>query len=263
MTEPVINLQISDGIATIFLNRPDMHNALNAEMIDTLLNILSDLEVNKSVRTVVLTTKGSNFCAGADLNLMKEISDEQNYSFFSLQLAELMSTLDNLSKPTLAFVRGAVYGGGIGLVACCDIALASQNTHFCFSEVRLGLIPSVISPYVIKAIGARAARRYLLTAEKLSAKQACSIGLIHEVLVESELQSRASEISQNLILGGPSALARTKLLIKDVSQSKLDWTLIDDSITWLNETRKTVEAKEGINAFFDKRAANWVNIKKD
>jgi methylglutaconyl-CoA hydratase len=211
MAEPMIQLIVSNGVATVTLNRPDVHNALNADLTNQLLDTFLRLDRNQSVRVVVLTANGDSFCAGADLNWMKTVSTNQqtNDNLVGLQLATLMHTLYHMTKPTIVLVNGAVYGGGIGLVACCDIALVSWNTHFCFSEVRLGLIPAVISPYIVNAIGARAARRYLLTAEHISAQRAFDMGLVHDVLEDNQLQHYAIELCQKLIAAGPCSLART------------------------------------------------------
>ncbi len=264
MAEPAIKRIVGNGIATITLNRPDVHNAFNSAMINRLLDTLCDLDSNQSVRVVVLTANGDSFCAGADVNWIQSMSVEaqKNNNTVELQLATLMYTLYHLSKPTIVLVNGAVYGGGIGLVACCDIALASENAQFCFSEVRLGLIPAVISPYVINAIGIRAARRYLLTAEIISAQQAFNIGLAHEVLPNDQLQTYSSQLCQQLISAGPGALARTKQLINDITYTQLDDSIKTKTATWLAEARDTAEAKEGISAFLEKRPAKWDNTNK-
>ncbi len=262
MNEQAIDHQIVNGVANIILNRPGAHNALNADMLHALLNVLSDLTRNESVRVIILSGNGENFCPGADLNWMKETTKDQSDSAISQQLATLMYRLNSVSKPTIAVVKGAVYGGGIGLVACCDIVLAAKDTHFCFSEVRLGLIPAVISPYVIRLIGTRAARRYLLTSELIRAEQALAIGLVNEVLDENELQTFTSNLTKKLIRAGPKALSLTKKLITNVSQTQLDKSLIENTVAWLDEIRATDEAIEGVNAFFEKREANWVCHKK-
>ena len=264
MAQPVTKL-IVDGVATITLNQPDAHNVLNEAMTKMLLDTLCELDSNQSVRVVVLTANGDSFCAGVDLKWMTAppTGQQQNNNLVGQQLATLMSTLYHLSKPTIVLINGAVYGGGIGLVACCDIALASRNAHFCFSEVRLGLIPAVISPYIVNAIGARAARRYLLTAEHISAKRAFDIGLVHEVLTDDQLQSYVSKLCQHLIAAGPRALARTKQLINDIAHSQLDTNLKKKTATWLAEVGDSAEAREGISAFLEKRPAKWVNSNRE
>ena len=265
MSESVTQLVISDGVATVTLNRPQQYNVLNAEMTRCLLETLHAINGDQSVRLVVLTANGTHFCAGADLKWMAATPTHQQpaCSSIGLQLAELMHTLYHLRKPTIVVVNGLVYGGGIGLVACCDIALASRGARFCFSEVRLGLIPAVISPYIVNAIGARAARRYLLTAERFSAQRAFDMGLIHEVLADNQLQRYTIKLSQNLIAAGPCALARTKQLLDDVVYRQLDDAIKVDTATWLTQTCDTPESREGISAFLEKRSPDWVNTHRN
>jgi methylglutaconyl-CoA hydratase len=173
-------------------------------------------------------------------------------------LAELMKTLANLSKPTIALVQGAAIGGGVGLVACCDIALASEQASFCLSEVRLGLIPAVISPYVAAAIGSRATRRYFITAERFSAAEACLLGLVHEMLPAEELNARAEELSALLLKNGPQAMASVKALVAEVALSFLDDDLIADTAERIAEIRASAEGREGLSAYLEKREPNWV-----
>jgi len=261
MSEQPCLLQINlDGIATLSLNRPDVHNALDETTVDLLIKCLHELEENTLVRAIVLTSTGKNFCSGADLKWMLR-SDEhmaEGEDSVAQKLAELMQVLHSHFKPTIALVTGATYGGGAGLVACCDIALASRDAHFCFSEVRLGLIPSVISPYVIRAIGERLARRYFLTAEHFDAQEAYRIGLVHEVVEESNFQHCLNKITEALIAGGPCALTRTKELVDVISTAALDDSLIRKTVEWIAEVRKTPEAKEGMSAFIKKRTASWL-----
>lgn len=258
MSEQSCLLKINtDGIATLSLNRPNVRNALDEATVTLLINHLHDLEENTLVRAIVLSSTGKNFCAGADLKWMLDSGGATNEDPIGQKLAELMQALHNHLKPTIALVTGAAYGGGAGLVACCDIALASENARFCFSEVRLGLIPSVISPYVIRAIGERRARRYFLTAESFNAEEACRIGLIHDVVLESKLQERLHKINSSLIAGGPCALTRTKKLVTEVTAVPLDDDLIRRTSEWIAEVRKTPEAQEGISAFIQKRTVSW------
>lgn len=254
----------SSGIATITLNRPDVHNALDENTVNLLLKYLLELEENAAVRAVVLSSSGNNFCAGADLNWMQN-SDKQlteGKDPVAQKLAELMSTLHNLYKPTIALVHGAVYGGGAGLVACCDIALASRSAHFCFSEVRLGLIPAVISPYVVRAIGERTALRYFLTAEHFDAAEAYRIGLVHEVTSEDTLEANVNKITDMLIAGGPFALTRTKKLLDDVAIVPLDNSIILKTTEWIADVLQTPEAQEGMKAFLQKRKPAWLKDKQ-
>lgn len=261
MSEQSCLMQINfNGIAKLSLNRPKVHNALDLATVNILLKYLQMLEENDSVRAIVLTSTSKHFCAGADLNWMLDTdNDAKQQDPVALKLAELMQMFHNHVKPTIALVTGAAYGGGAGLVACCDMAIASQDAHFCFSEVRLGLIPAVISPYILKAIGERTARRYFLTAENINAQEAYRIGLVHEVVEASNLQTRLHHISESLIAGGPCALTRTKELIDGVAAAPLDEELVQKTAEWIAEVRKTPEAKEGVSAFLQKRPSTWVN----
>src|SRR5210317_357812 len=248
------------GRATITLNRPEMHNAFDDTLISALIEELRRLERERNVRVVLLAAKGKSFSSGADLNWMRRMAD---YSFEenrndAMALAELMKTLANLSKPTIALVQGAAIGGGVGLVACCDIALATENASFCLSEVKLGLIPAVISPYVSTAIGARATRRYFLTAERFDAKEACRLGLVHEVLRIEDLAEHAEVLSRRLLLNGPQAMASVKALVAEVALSSLDDDLIADTAERIAEIRASAEGREGLSAYLEKRDPNWV-----
>ena len=248
------------GRAIITLNRPDIHNAFDDTLIDALTEELKRLERDQSVRVVMLAARGKSFSSGADLNWMRRMAD---YSFGenlsdAMGLAELMKTLANLSKPTIALVQGAAIGGGVGLVACCDIALASEKANFCLSEVRLGLIPAVISPYVAAAIGSRATRRYFITAERFSAAEACRLGLVHEMMPAEELNARAEELSSLLLQNGPQAMASVKALVAEVALSFLDDDLIADTAERIAETRASEEGREGVSAYLEKRKPNWI-----
>lgn len=248
------------GRATITLNRPEMHNAFDDTLISALTDELKRLERDSSVRVILLAARGKSFSSGADLNWMRRMAD---YSFVenltdAMGLAELMKTLANLAKPTIALVQGAAIGGGVGLVACCDIALATENASFCLSEVKLGLIPAVISPYVAAAIGSRATRRYFLTAESFDAAEACRLGLVHEVLAADELPARADSLSRRLLRNGPEAMAAVKALIAEVALSYLDDDLIADTAERIAETRASAEGREGLSAYLEKRDPSWI-----
>ena len=261
MSEHPCLLQINpDGIATLSLNRAEVHNALDEASVNLLIKYLHELEENTSIRAIVLSSTGKNFCAGADLKWVLSDDDAlaEGEDPVAQRLAELMQTLLRHFKPTIALIMGATYGGGAGLVACCDIAVASLDAHFCFSEVRLGLIPSVISPYVIRAIGERSARRYFLTAEHFDAQEAYRIGLVHEVVEANNIQKCLNKITNALIAGGPCALTRTKELVDQIATVPLDDTLIQKTAEWIAEVRKTPEAKEGLSAFMQKRTASWL-----
>ena len=265
MTEQACYLQIKPaGIATITLNRPKVHNALDQLTIAMLMDYLGELDKNPSVRAVIVRSSGKNFCSGADLKEMQNSinqSAEENIQTCQ-NLANLMWTLHHLSKPTIALVQGVAYGGGAGLVTCCDIALAAQDATFCFSEVRLGLIPSVISPYVVRAIGTRMARRYFLTAERFSTEEACRIGLIHEVVATENLQESADKFTKALIAGGPHAMTRTKALMEKVTTAPLDTALTLRTAQWIAGVRQSEEAREGMSAFLERRKASWVQAEE-
>ena len=248
------------GRATITLNRPEMHNAFDDTLIRALTDELKRLERERSVRIVVLAARGKSFSSGADLNWMRRMAD---FSFVenltdAVGLAELMKTLANLTKPTIALVQGAAIGGGVGLVACCDIALATENAIFCLPEVKLGLIPAVVSPYLAAAIGSRATRRYFLTAESFDAAEAYRLGLVHEVVPAEELAKYADKLCQRLLKNGPQAMASVKALVSEVALGFLDDDLIADTAERIAETRASAEGREGLSAYLEKRSPNWI-----
>ena len=247
------------GVATLTLNRPEIHNAFDEVLIDEMIQHLNRLDVDPGVRVVVLSAKGKSFSAGADLNWMRRMSgysEAENLSD-AKKLASLMATLNGLSKPTIAVVQGNAFGGGVGLVACCDIAIAVDSVKFCFSEVKLGLIPAVISPYIIAAIGARMARRYFLTAERFDAKCALEIALVHMVVDVAQLQSCLSGIVTDLLAAAPIAQAESKLLIELVANSPIDSALIDETAERIAKIRISKEGKKGIQAFLNKKPPDW------
>jgi len=259
-----VQLSVDSGIASLTLDRPDVHNAFDDHLIAELTHKLRDLDHNPGVRVVVLAAKGKSFSAGADLNWMKRVarySEAENIRD-AVALASLMRTLDAMTKPTVARVQGAAYGGGVGLVACCDIAVASAAATFSLSEVRLGLIPAVISPYVIAAIGSRNARRYFLTAERFNAQEALRIGLVHCVVQDSELDNAVDSIRDELLKGGPKAVAAAKDLIAHVAHRPIDQLLAEETATRIAQIRVSPEGQEGIAAFLDKRPAPWSASKR-
>ncbi len=247
------------GVATITLNRAEIHNAFDDLMIGELLQALEIAEYDPLVRLLVLRAAGNSFSAGADLNWMRRMADyayQQNLDD-AMELARLMKNLNQFRKPVIAVVQGASFGGGVGLVACCDIAIGSSNALFCLSEVRLGLIPAVISPYVIAAIGERAARRYFLSAERFDAEQALSLGLLHEVVEAEALDARVQKIIEALLLGGPGAQTEAKNLIREVSNRLGDEGVIEQTAERIAKIRAGDEAREGLDAFLQKRSAKW------
>ena len=263
--EPAVSASIltdvdARGVATLTLNRPDKHNAFDAAMIAALADVLKRLDRDRAVRVVVLTGAGSSFCAGADLSAMRSIAraSERDNVHDAMQLGELLATLNGLSKPTIARVNGNAFGGGVGLVACCDIALASIDARLALTEVRFGIVPAMISPYVVAAIGARQARRYMLTAESISAEAAQRIGLVHEFASMEALDASVSRVIESLLKGGPEAQREAKELIREVRNlATLDERARHATAQRLARLRASEEGQEGLSAFLEKRAARW------
>jgi methylglutaconyl-CoA hydratase len=250
----------ADGNATVVLNRPEVHNAIDPDMVEALEATLKRLSGRREVRAVVLTSTGRNFCAGADIEHMKAsaaYSRARNLAA-ARATARMLYTLHTLGKPTIACVRGAARGGGVGLIAACDIAIAERTASFRLSEVRLGIIPAMISPYLVAAVGPRMARRYMLTGEEFDAAEAYRIGLVHDICEEPELAARIGHVLAQLYLGGPSALAAVKRLIPDIATARVDARLVDRTARLIAGIRTTPEAQEGLAAFLEKRRTAWV-----
>jgi methylglutaconyl-CoA hydratase len=255
-----LTVEVRNGVALLALARPDVHNAFDETLIAEFTAALHALDADNSTRAVVLLGHGRSFCAGADLNWMRRMAGYGRAENLAdaRALAEMLRTLDTLSKPTIARVHGAAFGGGVGLVACCDIAIATQDATFALSEAKLGLIPATISPYVIQAIGARMARRYFLTAERFTAAEAYRIGLVHDIVLEGDLDNRINELLGALFVAGPHAQAESKALIRAVTDRPVDERLIADTAARIAGVRATPEAKEGVAAFLGKRRPSWV-----
>ena len=261
MTAPLFLEEIDHGgAARITLTRADVHNAFNDTLIAKLTAALEGMGSDPRVRIVVLAAQGRSFSAGADLNWMKAmaVNSEAENLEDAQKLATLMKTLNELPKPTIALVQGAAYGGGVGLAACCDITLAAEEARFCLSEVKLGLIPAVISPYVIAAIGEKAARRYFLSGEPFSAWEAQRLGLVQEVVPARDLESTCRQVVDALMAGGPAAQAAAKELIFAVSRGAMGDGLIDETAKRIALIRAGAEGKEGVTAFLEKRKPGWV-----
>ena len=255
-----LDIAIRDAVAFVTLNRPDVHNAFDETLIAEFTAALRALGADDAVRVVVVAGAGASFCAGADLNWMKRMagySRAQNLAD-ARGLATMLATLNELPKPTIARVQGAAFGGGAGLVACCDIAIGAQDAVFAFSEARLGLIPATIGPYVVEAIGARAARRLFLTAERFTAAEAFRMGLLHDVAIAAELDLRVGELVANLLKAGPHAQAECKALLRAVAHRPIDAAVIADTARRIAAVRVTPEGREGVAAFLGKRKAAWV-----
>ncbi len=247
------------GVGYITLTRGEIHNAFDDQLIADLTGAFEAMQNNDDVEVVVLNAEGKSFSAGADLNWMRRMADyswQENFQD-SQALAKLMNTIYSLSKPTLCMVQGAAFGGGVGLVACCDIVIASERASFCLSEVKLGLIPAVISPYVVKAIGERQAQRYFLTAERFKANQAKEFGLVHEVVAEEALQTKTHEMISTLLSNGPQAVVAAKDLIRAVEGKDINQELMDETAKRIADIRASEQGKEGLNAFLEKRPADW------
>jgi methylglutaconyl-CoA hydratase len=256
-----IEIEVRNGVGLLVLARPEVHNAFDEMLIAETTRALTAFERDEGVRAVVLLGAGPSFCAGADLNWMKRMAGYGHAENLAdaMALAHMLRTLYRMPKPTIARVHGAAFGGGVGLVACCDIAIASQHATFALSEAKLGLIPATISPYVIEAIGARMARRYFLTAERFEAAEAYRIGLVHDIVLPAELDSRVNELLGALFLAGPQAQAESKALIRAVAHRPIDDdAVIADTAARIAKVRATAEAKEGVAAFLGKRRAAWV-----
>lgn len=247
----MLTQQTNEQITTLTLNRPEIHNAFDDELIRELTEKLQHLEHDPETRVVILAAEGKSFCAGADLQWMQKManySEAENIQD-AFGLARLMRTLNTLSKPTIALVQGAAYGGGVGLVACCDIALAVPEANFCFSEVKLGLVPAVISPYTIAAIGERAARRYFLSAERFGAEEALRLGLIHQIVPAPELVTAGISLAQLLLKNGPVAMRATKQLIAEVARQSLTPSLIQKTVECIAKARVSEEGQERLKGF--------------
>ena len=260
MTDALFRIERrAGGVAWLTLDRPEIHNAFDDRLIVQLTAELARLGADDAVRVVVLTGAGGSFSAGADLNWMRRTATygEAENLADARALAKLMQTLDQLAKPTVARVNGAALGGGTGLVACCDIVVASERAVFGTTEVRLGLIPSVIGPYVLAAVGPRQARRLMLTGERISAAEAARLGLVHEVVADDRLDAAVDRIAGELLKGGPDAIAAAKALIRDLAGRPISAELIDQTAQRIAALRATPEAREGVGAFLEKRTPGW------
>jgi methylglutaconyl-CoA hydratase len=253
-------LHFDAGIETVTLNRPDVRNAFNDEVIEELTAVFLELGKREEVRCIVLAGNGPAFCAGADLNWMKRIAEytrDENIADAS-KLARMLDVIYRCPQPTIASVHGDVYAGGTGLVAVCDMAVSVDTAQYCLSEVKLGLIPATISPYVIRAMGTRAAHRYFLTAERFSAAEALRIGFVHEVVKADALSGRVSELARALVQAGPEAVKACKRLLHDVAGHEISSGLVRRTVENIADIRASDEGREGIQSFLGKRKPNWL-----
>ena len=255
-----LEIELDGPVATIWMNRPDLHNAFDQDLIAELTAACKALDHDDDVRVVILAGRGKSFSAGADLNWMKRAAEngiDDNLDD-ARALARMLRALAEMRKPTIARVQGAALGGGMGLAAACDIAVASTKAVFATSEVRFGIIPSAISPYVLRAIGARQAYRYFQSAERIDAVRAREIGLVHEAVEPDQLDGKVQEIVGALLQGGPLAQTAAKTLIRAVNNQPINDVLVEETAHRIAHLRATPEAQEGIAAFLDKRQPNWI-----
>jgi methylglutaconyl-CoA hydratase len=255
-----LELRYEAGVATVTLNRPEVRNAFDDEVIAETTAVFSELDDRAEVRCIVLAANGTAFCAGADLNWMKRMAGytrDENVAD-AAALANMLKVIYRCPKPTIARVQGDAYAGGTGLVAACDIAVSADTAQYCLSEVKLGLIPATIGPYVIRAMGARAAHRYFLTAERFGAAEALRIGFVHEVVPAAQLDAKVAEIAQSLLLAGPAALKACKALVQDVAEKDITQLLIDRTVQGIADIRVSDEGREGIQSFLGKRKPGWL-----
>jgi methylglutaconyl-CoA hydratase len=248
------------GVHTITLARPEVRNAFNDEVIAELKNAFLAVAQDASVRCVVLAAEGPAFCAGADLNWMRRMADysrDENRADAG-ELAAMLRAIYACPQPTIARVQGDAYAGGMGLVAACDMAVAVDTAQFCLSEVKLGLIPATISPYVIRAMGARAAQRYFLTAERFGAAEAHRIGLVHEVVLADALDAQVAEWTQALLNASPHAVRACKRLVQDVAEREINDALVHQTVEAIADIRASDEGREGVQAFLHKRKPHWL-----
>ena len=255
-----IRISAQGGIATVVLSRPDVRNAFNDEVIAELSQACIQLGDDPQVRAIVLMAEGPAFCAGADLNWMRRMADysrEENEQDAE-KLAFMLRTIYECPKPTIARVQGDVYAGGMGLVACCDMAVSVDTANYCLSEVKLGLIPATIGPYVIRAMGPRASHRYFLTAERFSAAEARRIGFVHEVVPADQLDATVSTWVQALLAASPNAIKECKKLVQYVADRDITRLLIDHTVKAIADIRASDEGKEGVQSFLHKRKPAWM-----
>ena len=255
-----LTIAVQDRIARITLTRPEVRNAFNDEVIQQLKAAFEDVGQRADVRAVVLAAEGPAFCAGADLNWMRRMADytrDENIADAG-QLAAMLKAIYECPKPTIAAVQGDVFAGGMGLVAACDIAVSVRTATYCLSEVKLGLIPATISPYVIRAMGARAAHRYFLTAERFSADEAHRIGFVHELVDADALEAQVGELAQALVGASPAAVKACKKLVQDVAEREIDAALVAATVEGIAEIRASDEGREGVASFLQKRKPAWL-----
>ena len=251
---------IRDGaLVTVWLNRPEVRNAFNETVIIELTQVFTQLGQQADVRCIVLAANGPAFCAGADLNWMRRMTDYSHAENLAdaAQLADMLRVIHACPKPTVARIQGDVVAGGLGLVAVCDVAVAVDTAHFCLSEVRLGLIPATISPYVVRAMGARAAHRYFLTAERFDAAEALRIGVVHQVVAADALDAAVAHFTRALLAASPDAVTSCKQLVQRVAGQEISPALVAMTVEAIADSRTSAHGREGVQSFLQKRQPGW------
>jgi len=254
-----LKIDIQNDIATVTLDNPDKHNAFDDALITEMTSTFNQINQDDSIRVMILAASGKSFSAGANLEWMRRMasySQEENLKD-ARALAAMLNTLNTMAKPTIARVQGAAFGGAVGLVSCCDMSVATTRASFCLSEVKIGLIPATISPFVISAIGARAARRYFLTAERFTAIKALELGLVSEVCKTDELDASVERIVNALLSNSPAAISAAKKLVLDFEQAEINNAVLENASERIAAIRVSAEGQEGLNAFLEKRPAVW------
>ena len=254
MLYKTLEVKVENLVATVTLNRPEVRNAFNEVLIAELTSVFTSLAIQDEVDLVVLAANGKSFCAGADLTWMKAMASytyEENLAD-AQKLAKMLETMYRFPKPLIAKVQGDAYGGGVGLAAVCDIVVASEESHFCLSEARLGLLPATISPYVIKALGEQACRRYFITSERFSTTEAHRLGFVHIVCPPSALDLHVEKVTQSTLQNGPAAVIECKKLVQDYASRDIDTTLVQDSVERIAKIRCSKEAQHRMKSFLEK-----------
>ncbi|WP_088282776.1 enoyl-CoA hydratase/isomerase family protein [Ideonella sp. A 288] len=248
-------------VARVFLNRPEVRNAFNSEVIAELTAAFGALGDDAGVRAIVLGGHGKAFCAGGDLNWMRAMADyswAQNHAD-AMALAEMLWTIYSCPKPVVGRIHGDCFAGGVGLAACCDVLLAAEGAHFCLSEARLGLLPATIGPYVVRALGEQASRRYFITAERFSTAEAHRLGFVHALAAPETLDAQVDALVATLVANGPQAVKASKRLVQDVAGQPIGAALREDTARRIADIRASDEGKEGVQAFLSKREPSWRN----
>jgi methylglutaconyl-CoA hydratase len=256
---PIQILRPSAHVAEVWLNRPELRNAFNSEVVAALTDAFRTLGADPALRAIVLGGRGKVFCAGADLNWMRAMAgyswDENKADADAL--AEMLWTIHSCPLPVVGRVQGDCYAGGVGLAACCDVLVAAEGMHFCLSEARLGLLPATIGPYVVRALGEQASRRFFITAERFSAARAHALGFVHEVVAADALDATVAAIVEALVANGPAAVKAGKRLVRDIAGRPIDAALRDDTARRIADIRASAEGREGVSSFLEKREPAW------